>query len=509
MAVTAPTLTPLPPAPLPTDAEAVFDAKAGVRLTAEEVMVVELNASFGWVATQVNAAEGYKNAAATSAGAAANSATAANASKNAAAQSAINATNNGAEQVALAAEQVVLANTARNSAEVLAAAAQAAAGAPSLLGNANKVLRVNAAGTGVAWTGEQQIGDLLSTSRNPGAPYLPANGTIYLQSAYPELFAKVGLLSTPAGAVWTFTANTDVVLKAGIGTDGKGVWIRGNKRSNDNGATFPTNIVALGGGTITSVVNDGGNVWMAASAPNLYRSTDNGLTFTMQANVHPGATEGGQLVTDKAGTWISITYSNRFKVSKDNGLTWSQPATAPTGAQGVVFIGNNTWITANGYRSTDGGLTWALYGTPLGQGTIFSSMVYTNGVIIAIASASIRRSVDGGYSWITAATSNISAGGAGISTDGSGGVLVTGGATGIPPQYSADYGATWQNITLSAGITAVSFCAYGQGKFIMTGAQGYMSSVETFDYDKLTQFKTPSPVKIQGVTHYIKAKEVA
>ena len=77
MAVTAPTLTPLPPAPLPTDAEAVFDAKAGVRLTAEEVMVVELNASFGWIATQVNAAEGYAVTASQAATAAGDSAEAA------------------------------------------------------------------------------------------------------------------------------------------------------------------------------------------------------------------------------------------------------------------------------------------------------------------------------------------------------------------------------------------------------------------------------------------------
>ena len=125
MAVTAPTITPLPPAPLPTDAEAVFDAKAGVRLTAEEVMVVELNASFGWVATQVSAAEDYKNAAATSAGAAADSAAAANSSKNAAAQSATAAAESGAAQVQLATIQA-------GNAAASAAAAEAAGGIGNL-----------------------------------------------------------------------------------------------------------------------------------------------------------------------------------------------------------------------------------------------------------------------------------------------------------------------------------------------------------------------------------------
>ena len=114
MAVTAPTITPLPPAPLPTDAEAVFDAKAGASLTAQASMVVELNAVFGWVATQVNAAEGYKNAAALSA-------------QTATEQAAIASGAGGA-----AAEQVALAVTYANNAATSAAAAEAA---PGSIGN--------------------------------------------------------------------------------------------------------------------------------------------------------------------------------------------------------------------------------------------------------------------------------------------------------------------------------------------------------------------------------------
>lgn len=305
--------------------------------------------------------------------------------------------------------------------------------------------------------------------------------------------------------VWTFTANTDATLKSAIGTDGKGVWIRGNKRSTDNGATFPTTVATLRVAT-TAIVNDGGSVWVANYPPDIYRSTDNGLTFAANAGVFPGALEAGQLATDKAGTWIGICYGNHFKVSKDNGLTWNQPATAPVGAQGVVFIGNNTWITSNGYRSTDGGLTWALYGAAAGNPIAFAAMLYTNGVILSFNGSGIRRSIDGGFSWITVNGMAAGTSGSSISTDGTGGILACNGAAAV---YSPDYGVTWQNITLSAGTTAVSFCAFGQGKFIMTGAQGYMSSVETFDYDKLTQFKTPSPVKVQGVANYIKAKELA
>lgn len=137
MAVTAPTLTPLPPAPLPTDAEAVFDAKAGVRLTAEEVMVVELNASFGWIATQVNAAEGYAITASQAATAAGDSAEAAG--------------------VSLAATQA------------LAAALGDDAGLPSLAGNARRALAVLQDESGVSF--QSQIKALYIE------PLLKANAT--------------------------------------------------------------------------------------------------------------------------------------------------------------------------------------------------------------------------------------------------------------------------------------------------------------------------------------------
>ncbi len=137
MAVTAPTLTPLPPAPLPTDAEAVFDAKAGVRLTAEEVMVVELNASFGWIATQVNSAEGYAVTASQAATAAGDSAEAAG--------------------VSLAATQALAASLGDD------------AGLPSLAGNARRALAVLQDESGVSF--QSQIKALYIE------PLLKANAT--------------------------------------------------------------------------------------------------------------------------------------------------------------------------------------------------------------------------------------------------------------------------------------------------------------------------------------------
>ena len=137
MAVIAPQLTPLPSPPLPTDAEADFDAKAGASLTAQVGMVVEINASLTWIATQVNAAEGYAVTASQAAMSAGDSAEAAG--------------------VSLAATQA------------LAAALGDDAGLPSLAGNARRALAVLPNESGVSF--QSQIKALYIE------PLLKANAT--------------------------------------------------------------------------------------------------------------------------------------------------------------------------------------------------------------------------------------------------------------------------------------------------------------------------------------------
>ena len=107
---TPPSISILPPAPLPTDAEAVFDAKAGASLTAQAAMVPEVNAALAWQAGSMAETKGYKDAAAISA-------------QTATEQAAIASGAGGA-----AAAQVALAATQANNAAASATAAEAASG---------------------------------------------------------------------------------------------------------------------------------------------------------------------------------------------------------------------------------------------------------------------------------------------------------------------------------------------------------------------------------------------
>lgn len=108
-----PVISNLPPAPTRSDAPADFTPKADAMIGALQPMVVELNASFGWIATQVNAAEGYASSAASNA---------------------------------------AIATSAANSAMAIAGAIGSDLALPSYVGNARRPLAVQLNELGVGWS---------------------------------------------------------------------------------------------------------------------------------------------------------------------------------------------------------------------------------------------------------------------------------------------------------------------------------------------------------------------
>lgn len=342
MAATTP-IPELPVPPLRTDGRADFTIKADALMAALPPMVVNINSRLTWIWEQVGVIDGYRQAAATSATNAAGSANAASGSATAAANSATAATNNGAVQVNLAKDQVALAQQAATAAQSAAQAAGAAAGLPG--GRVPfTVLQINSAGN-VSWgdglidksnalpgqalmlgTGKtpqwafpgQQVGDVLLTCRDPGALYLPANGSIRLQSAYPALFAKLGLIGGAIGTAWA---------------------------DYDYGGIATSLIAASLGGTVI--------VWQ--SQTQVRRSTDRGQTWANITTPSLG-NNAADIKTDGAGTWIitSGSMASPFQClrSTDDGQTWQLVALpAPNSGQGagaswgkLLYCGNGVWL---------------------------------------------------------------------------------------------------------------------------------------------------------------------
>lgn len=526
MAVTAPAITPLPDPPLPTDAPAVFDTKAGASLLAQQAMVPQINASLNWIAAQVNAAEGYKNAAATSATNAADSASAANAAKLAAQQAVTAAEQAGATQVALAANQVALANTARSEAQAAAQAAGAAVGlpggrvpftalqidadgnvswaygvpdrAPALAGHS---ITLNSSKIPV-WGRSGMIGDVLLTPAviATGSEYVLPD-SLYLKSSFPELAALLG--SIPRGIQTTGRTTPSGVTPTAV-CYGNGLYVLadsgGRIYSSPDAVTWTqratvtsaliritrANGIFVGVGNQVCYTSVDGITWISRSLP--VAQTWRGVTFGNGVFVAVGGAPSQNCITSPDGVnWTTRTMSNNAQwmdvifdgvqfvavaanavcVSPD-GVTWtSNPV--PSSALTSIAFGNGCYIAtstgSNSYLYSEDLLTWQALLLP--QGSTSASLVFfANGIFIVLlpSKTKLAFSVDG-VKWVPFT---------------------------IP-----------QSVAVWAGIT------FGNDEFLAISTSTFSVRISQYAYDKSTQFATPKIPVFDGMKAYIKAKVTA
>jgi photosystem II stability/assembly factor-like uncharacterized protein len=179
-------------------------------------------------------------------------------------------------------------------------------------------------------------------------------------------------------------------------------------RSTDDGASWQVVNNTLASKMVTDlVVTPAGDLYACTFADGLFRSTNNGTTFTHVASlpalyttrVEPGS--AGHL-------FVGVQYEqvNLYR-STDNGATW-QPGDAGI-VYDVVDVHSSGPVVyaadASGvYKSTDSGVTWTNLGAPSGFG-YNSVTVASNGDIAASVFANIYdggivvRSTDDGATW--------------------------------------------------------------------------------------------------------------
>ena len=189
----------------------------------------------------------------------------------------------------------------------------------------------------------------------------------------------------------------------------------GIEYSDDFGATWDTLSTRVLG---TDSINDPyiagtytvGNTLFAAANGGFFKSLDSGETWVHSDAGLEQATANWQIPTSLANTgtalFVSFSNNNGLYRSSDNGATWTQVTNIPGfnnindvhAHNGAIYV----LLEPSILKSTDDGANWTVFsGTVTGR---YNRMAFSNGVILTATflDLGLQRSTDNGASWTEA-----------------------------------------------------------------------------------------------------------
>lgn len=360
------------------------------------------------------------------------------------------------------------------------------------------------------------IGSIAYSYTKLGENYI--KGGVLNRAEYPRLASLLGTIQDVAPVSFSTVTTTNfparnagAMVFEGVGGVLIGLATSEIKRSVDGGVTWtsvtPSGMEASAAPRCGAGGKDGVicAFFYSASGVKLWRSTDNGQTFSLVNNNvnfgYPNSVDVGL-----NGTWIASGGSGNVQIfrSSDNGVTWGAvgPSGGTTGATTIRTDGAGTWLTGgigSGLVSFNDGLSWSTLGVPGspylidtdGDGT-WLVMCYANSAqYIAFFS------VDNGVSWAEISNGSLknimSGSGAaipyGIANDRRGNwlVVVSQGST-YKTRKNTKGLTNWDALPDNLGITALGY----KGDILLFGSgPNYQRGVIAPSYNPATQFYVP------------------
>ncbi len=287
---------------------------------------------------------------------------------------------------------------------------------------------------------------------------------------------------------WEQTSGPEGGAVFSIFNDGSNLYLglaaAGVFRSTDEGATWSQKISGMGYQS-TTVINKSGNYLLASGTVGLYRSTDIGESWTASTGL-PTANGVSSLAVDGANV-IAGTSGKGVYVSTDNGETWTSASSGLPGNGTTTYVGcvlingtvvlasatdNNTQTTM--YRSTNLGASWSPASSGLPADFSMYNVLHLDGSVIYAGGSFLYKTTNNGDSWTQSENGipNYS----GISAIAANGSLVLAGAYNHLYR-STNGGALWEKV--SGGfplMTCVSVKYIGTSVYAGTIANGVYKS---------------------------------
>ena len=353
------------------------------------------------------------------------------------------------------------------------------------------------------------IGQIVTATSSPGTDWLKCNGSVYLQSAYPQLYAQLGLINDYASQVtvsrtgwWSptrivyFGNNRFLAGGLGIAYSNDGLnWTEGVRADNGTSVNIDINGAAFSP-TLNRWVVVGNPAW----GLNCAYSDDNGITWT----IVPIEAYGNFVIWSVCwcGTqFVAGGASNKIATSPD-GINWTQqtnPATQTV--QGIAY--NGTFILAsdlngNILKSTNG-IDWTVISTIATP--FYSAMLYCSSMDMFfgghyVSGISYSRT---GQTWINVLyqadgnyTHSVATDGVDVyfMSDTNGHVYKLGTDLALKPilNYAT---ITYATCNIAIGNKKMILCGSGDGTTLTSVVPSYNTA---------TSFMVPSPALISGIT---------
>lgn len=417
--------------------------------------------------------------------------------------------------------------------QIAAAAAQAAAGLPSLVGNAGKALTVNSTATGVEWSAVQSIGDVLVTAQTLTAPkWLAGNGAVYLKSSYPTLSSLLGSLQ----AASSHTTVSSSLAAAGVSqikciAYGNGVWVAAGSGSSSNpvvststnGTTWSASVdltAVLGSGFNIRAITYGGGVFCIVGAASGSANTTvcatsaNGSSWTqrtMPSGQYKSIAYGG-------GSFMAVGVNSSsgvgYAASSPDGITWTSRTISSLYWNGVAY--QNGYFVAIGSSDSSYGITTTA--ARANGAANFTNVTVPSGGYSSIASGSNRviatkynsnsfiYSDDDGATWKEATTpESLNYNAIAFGQNGAGWIA----GTNANYLIASSDGINWRKVAFGQVSNSLMVgIAFGANQFLTAQSTSITYNINPFGYDTTTSFATPiitpSPIN-GGLTAYIRA----